>query len=394
MVLEGGCGYITTPEQFGAIGDGKANDSKAIQQAVASCANYASCQVLFSKTYLSSSIDVGSSGVTLNITGNLFMLPKKDYKSTSSFVTCSAPVRNVRITGEGTIGIHNLENAIEWWACKITGCSRPYLVVMSGVVGVRIDGGLHFLNSPNHNICFRSCTGVRVDNIYIKAPLYSPNTDGINFYGGKDQSLTNSVIENGDDCVSVVPIGEWTPLCVNSPNPNMEGCRGGNVVVRNVMCRGGHGISIGGVRHGTVSNVTFSNMTATGGLGNTQGLYSSGGLRVKSYPNSTGSVYDILYEDIVLDGVYMPLQLLAHYCPWPCKTPDGKHAAAFHGITFRNVQGTGRQSTQGAFECSPFSPCSNITLDNVHLGTSSGTYTCSNATLVFDGSSNSPSACT
>ena len=72
------------------------------------------------------------------------------------------------------------------------------------------------------------------------------------------------------------------------------------MVVENVRCEGGHGIAIGGVRHGTVSNVTFRNMTATGGFGNTQGLYSPGGLRIKSYPNSTGSVYDILYDNIVL----------------------------------------------------------------------------------------------
>ena len=36
--------------------------------------------------------------------------------------------------------------------------------------------------------------------------------DGINFYGGHDQMLSNSVITNGDDCVSVVPIGQCMRL--------------------------------------------------------------------------------------------------------------------------------------------------------------------------------------
>ena len=65
-------------------------------------------------------------------------------------------------------------------------------------------------------------------------------------------------------------------------------------------------------------DVTFENMTATSGL--TQGEYSTGGLRVKSYPNSTGLVTDITYSNIFLDNVYLPVQLLQHYCPWPCKT--------------------------------------------------------------------------
>ena len=65
------------------------------------------------------------------------------------------------------------------------------------------------------------------------------------------------------------------------------------MVARNVTCEGGHGISIGGVRHGSVTNVTFSNMRATGFL--SQDKYGTGGVRVKSYPNSTGDCYYYYY---------------------------------------------------------------------------------------------------
>lgn len=41
-------------------------------------------------------------------------------------------------------------------------------------------------------------------------------------------------------------------------------------------------------------------MTATGGFGDTQAIYSPGGIRIKSYPGSRGSVYDIHFKDIVL----------------------------------------------------------------------------------------------
>merc|ERR1712232_552606 len=177
--------------------------------------------------------------------------------------------------------------------------------------------------------------------------------------------LKDSIISNGDDCVSVVPIGldrlQW---CVS--NPETLACSGGHVIVRNVSCLGGHGISIGGIRHGSVTNVTFENMTATGGP--TQGEYSTGGVRVKSYPNSTGLVTNITYRDISLDNVYLPLQLLGHYCPWPCNTPDGNTSVQFSNITFDNVRGSGRQGhTVGVFSCSPLAPCKGINLVDVKL---------------------------
>eukprot|EP00040_Diaphanoeca_grandis_P042800 m.266005 g.266005 ORF g.266005 m.266005 type:complete len:409 (+) comp64904_c0_seq1:247-1473(+) len=389
--------YTTTPESFGAFGDGVANDWVPIQHAIASCTNHETCVVVFSKQYLSGPIEVNSSGVTLEITGSLFMLPHANVAwkiPTPAFIaTGISGVRDIRITGTGVVGNAHPNNVTSWWDCKFTGCWRPHLIVLADALGVVIDGGLHLQNSPNHHIEVDNCTGVRVDGINISSPIASPNTDGINFYGGNDQSFTNSVVKNGDDCVSVVPIGEFTDPCVNG-DPAVVSCRGGNVVVHNIMCEGGHGISIGGVRHGTVTNVSFSNMTATGGKGNTQGKYSTGGLRVKSYPNSTGSVYNINYTNILLDDVYMPLQLLGRYCPFPCKTPDGNQSVKFYDIKFFNIRGSGRQDVQGQFDCSPFAPCEGITINDVMLGEDKegkATIQCVHATLDFN--SSSPSTC-
>lgn len=70
------------------------------------------------------------------------------------------------------------------------------------------------------------------------------------------------MVDNGDDCVSVVPVGEFLPgklsnvsgdFCFADPGNIL--CSGGHVVVRNFTCNGGHGLSIGGIRHGTVTNV-------------------------------------------------------------------------------------------------------------------------------------------
>lgn len=224
-------------------------------------------------------------------------------------------------------------------------------------------GPLRMQDPPNHFMQCSDCEGFRVDGLQATAPSWSPNTDGINFYGGRDQSIRNSVINNGDDCISVVPSGDpnsWQ--CQAHP----ETCVGGNVLVENVSCLHGHGVSIGSVRHGTIRNVTFRNMTLTGGI--TQGKYATGGCRIKSYPNGTGSVTDVVYEDIDVRGAKFPLQIQGRYCPGGAKScPPGPTAVQVSNITFRRISGYAGARMVADFDCDPEAPCTNITVEDVHL---------------------------
>ena len=393
---------VVTPEAHGAAGDGVVDDSAALSAAVASCASAgpAGCRVVLAGAYLSGPVVLNSSGTTLDVRGALLMLPRGRYPEVPPLplVSNARPLRDLRLTGGGTIGNADLARALEWWGCKLSGCWRPHLAVLSAVAGVRIDGGLTFLNAPNHNVELDNCSAARVDGVRMEAPHLSPNTDGINFYGGTDQAFTNSAVSNGDDCVSVVPVGEWSAPCVRAADPRGEECRGGDVLVENVTCVGGHGLAVGGVRHGTVSNVTFRNVSVAGAPGDTQGKFSPGGARLKAYPNGTGSVHSILYEDLAVDGVHTPLSLVGHYCPWPCRTPDGNHSVAFRNVTFRRVRGAGRRRTQGLFECGAAAPClapGGVVLEDVVLGGADARYECNEHTrLDFEGAGRqSPAAC-
>jgi polygalacturonase len=203
-----------------------------------------------------------------------------------------------------------------------------------------------------------------------------------------------------------VPTGEWIDdgnFCFLDPG-NIA-CSGGHAIIRNFTCNGGHGLSIGGIRHGTVENVTFSNITATGGqAGSTQDEAAGGGCRVKSRPNSTGTVTGIRYEDMVFDNVYWPLQLLGHYCPFPCHSPDGPASTLFTNITFERVRGSssqasvlpGAKTTVAQFKCTTYTPCSNITMRAVTLTDKAGhagKLDCENAANVDIDNASSPSAC-
>ena len=86
-------------------------------------------------------------------------------------------------------------------------------------------------NAPTGFVRLYGNVRTRISGLQLSAPYLTPNTDGINIYGGYDTLLEHSVVDNGDDCVSIVPTGEWIDngdFCYRDPG--------------NVLCSGGHTI--------------------------------------------------------------------------------------------------------------------------------------------------------
>ena len=445
---------VVTPEQFGAIGDGKTSDWRPIQKTLTFCStvvyeqnasplrrsgseNSTWCRVRFSKSYVSGPLIINSSRTTLEIIqgAELVMLPKVDYAiacpqtgcpfiSTSSGRGCHtvypiphAPTHgykvclsDITITGEGTIDGASTWNPSSWWLCarlQLKNCWRPILNHLTNVHRLTVNGSLTMKNPPTGFLRLNENVETRVSGLNFIAPYLTRNTDGINVYGGFDTLLENSVIDNGDDCVSIVPTGEWIDngnFCFKDPSNPL--CSGGHAIIRNFTCNGGHGLSIGGIRHGTVKNVTFSNITATGGQeGSTQDGAAGGGCRIKSRPNSTGIVTDIRYENMVFYRVYWPLQLLGHYCPFPCRQPNGNTSTHFTNISFEGVRGSSSQKSLvpfaqtpvAQFKCTKYSPCTNITMRKVNLTDrdgKKGKLECENVASVSIDNASSPNVCT
>ena len=59
---------------------------------------------------------------------------------------------------------------------------------MTSIEGLTVDG-LTLLNAPNHNFRVEGIVGARIRWLNVSAPYLSPNTDGVNFYGGWDQLM-------------------------------------------------------------------------------------------------------------------------------------------------------------------------------------------------------------
>ncbi|KAK9070045.1 hypothetical protein SSX86_010444 [Deinandra increscens subsp. villosa] len=202
---------------------------------------------------------------------------------------------------------------------------------------------LKIKDSPHFNLRFDRCISIHIESISISTPTSSPNTDGIHIGNTNDVQIYNSVISNGDDCVSIG-----------------SGCY--DVDIKNVTCVHGHGISIGSLgEHNSwawVSNITVRDSTMK---------RTKNGVRIKTWQGGYGAVIGVKYENILMDNVRNPIIIDQFYCPTK-QCLNQTSAVAVSSIEYMNIKGTYNiKSPPMHFGCSDSVPCRNITLSEVEL---------------------------
>ncbi|KAG6749756.1 hypothetical protein POTOM_046824 [Populus tomentosa] len=242
----------------------------------------------------------------------------------------------------------------KWWdlPCKphkgINGttmpgpCDSPTAIrfFMSSNLTVQ---GLKIKNSPQFNFRFDNCKNVHVESIHITAPALSPNTDGIHIENTNGVEIYNSVISNGDDCVSIG-----------------SGCY--DVDIRNITCGPSHGISIGSLgNHNSracVSNITVRDSVIR---------VSDNGVRIKTWQGGSGAVSGITFSNIHMDNVRNPIIIDQFYCLSKGCT-NQTSALSVSDILYENIKGTYNiRSPPMHFACSDSVPCTNLTLSDIEL---------------------------
>uniref|UniRef100_A0A0V0HRT7 Putative ovule protein n=1 Tax=Solanum chacoense TaxID=4108 RepID=A0A0V0HRT7_SOLCH len=190
---------------------------------------------------------------------------------------------------------------------------------------------------------FDGCEGVLIDQLSISSPKLSPNTDGIHIEDTKSVGIYNSVIANGDDCISIGP-----------------GCS--NVEIEAVTCGPSHGISIGslGVHNSQacVSNITVRNAIIRD---------SDNGVRIKTWQGGSGSVTGLSFDTIQMENVRNCIIIDQYYClSKGCRNETS--AVSVGDISYRNIKGTyDVRSAPIHFACSDTVACTNITMSEVEL---------------------------
>ncbi|XP_076942018.1 polygalacturonase-like [Bidens hawaiensis] len=232
--------------------------------------------------------------------------------------------------------------------------------------------GITTKDSKNFHVNLMTCTNVTFDNFHVIAPAESPNTDGIHIGWSKNITIKNSIIETGDDCISIG-----------------DGCESLNI--EGVKCGPGHGISVGSLGKNTgekpVIGVNVKNCTFVG---------TENGVRIKTWPDlQPGEVTEMHFEDLKMEKVNNPMIIEQEYCPHGECVKEKPSLVKVHNVYIKNVVGTANTPEVVKLRCST----ANNRCENVHISGINLTYEgpagkaiqeCHNCKPIYEGELNPP----
>ena len=279
--------------EFGAMGDGVATNTTAIQAAINAASSAGGGVVNIPKgIYLCGPLKLASQvNLHLDASALLRMLPMGKYPTgagrSENFIS-GDQLHDVAITGAGAID----GQGAPWWPLAKTpqDGKRPKMITPSNCERLLIEG-ITLSNSPMFHIAIGgNCRDITVRGVTIRAPASddpvcpSHNTDACDVKG------RNILIQDCD-----VSVGDDDFTC------------GGNtsdVLITNCTYGFGHGVSIGSPTHGGVSNITVINCTFHG---------TECGIRIKTDRDRGGCVQDMKYLNLRMTNVEMPILIYASY---------------------------------------------------------------------------------
>ncbi|MGM0125996.1 polygalacturonase [Enterococcus sp. AZ194] len=266
---------------------------------------------------------------------------------------------NIAVTGFGVLD----GNGEAWWDVfrnkrEELQYPRPKLISFHSCKRVTISG-IHMKNSPSWTVNPILCENVTVDNIFIKNPADSPNTDGIDPESCKNVRISNCHIDVGDDCIAVKAGTEETKERVSCENITIVNC---------TMVHGHGGVVLGSEMSGGIRNVTISNCVFQD---------TDRGIRLKSRRGRGGCVEDIRVSNIVMDNVICPFIINLYYFCGPrgkepyvwekVPYPIDERTPCFRRIHFANVTARNVHAAAGFIYGLAEKSVSDITFTNVDI---------------------------
>ncbi|KAL5363878.1 putative exopolygalacturonase X [Aspergillus floccosus] len=254
---------------------------------------------------------------------------------------------------------------------------RPILLGVIGLHGGTI-GPLKLRYSPQWYQLVANSTDVLFDGIdisgYSSSKNTAKNTDGWDTYRSSNIVIQNSVVNNGDDCVSFKP---------NSTD----------ILVQNMYCNGSHGISVGSLGQykgeiDIVKNILVYNIS----------MYNASDMaRIKVWPGvdsamsedlqgggGGGAVSNITYDQMYIENVDWAIEVTQCYGQ-KNQTLCNQYPSnlTISDVHIKNMWGTTsgkRDPNVGTIVCSSPDVCSDIRVTNINVTSPSGTddFICTN----------------
>ncbi|KAJ9539360.1 hypothetical protein OSB04_032093 [Centaurea solstitialis] len=332
-------------KDFGAIGDGIADDKLALQNAWnVACSSTGILKLPIGNFLVGPMTFSGpckAKTMVINVIGNVTTMPMKNWNTKDDTWLNFQHVNNLIITGPGKF---EGQGGSGWWNCKKTNnCEKnPTALGFHHCNGLKLMG-ITSKNSPRNHISLNACDGAIINNINLIAPKESPNTDGIDISATNGVHVIGGHIRTGDDCIAING---------GSSNINIDG----------LFCGPGHGVSVGSLgRYGKtdiVRNVTVTHTTFYG---------TQNGVRIKTVPGGRGSANDIKFKNIKMIAVENPIILTQFYCPHK-QCSDKNHVVHVSDVTFEDIHGTSSKPDAISIMCSKYlNSCARITLNNISI---------------------------
>ena len=310
---------------FGAKGDGKTDDTIALQTAI-NCMPAGGRLRLEKGVYLTAPLTL-KSDMTLELTKDSVILGTTDESRyptipgeipdqySKRYLQCGswegvpkkmhqalifgAYIKNVTIVGEGTID-GNAQNATWWQNVLARETGRPRLCFLNNCKNVTFHG-VTGQNAASWQFHPYFSEDVNFYNISVNAPKVSPNTDGLDPESCNKVNIIGCHFSVGDDCIAIKSGKSYIAKKYKKP-ANLH-------VIRNCYMENGHGaITLGSEMSAGVTNLTVNKC-----------LFSSTdrGLRIKTRRGrGKYAVIDgVLFENITMNNVLTPIVInMFYYC--------------------------------------------------------------------------------
>lgn len=361
---------------YGATGDGKTLDTKAIQKAIDDCTPYGEVYIPAGE-YITGALFILKNDISIHLAegailkashnlGNFPMVKtiyegwKVDvYSSVLNLGDLDSGKRysNIRIYGPGTID--NQGNVLADIQTKvISRMARSHGLPITNCENVAIDG-ITLTNPCTWNVHPLLCEGLTTNNVnLISAALGLSNADCWDPDSSSDCYLLNSVLDGQDDNVSIKSVRYITPegkeILKPSENIYISYCR---------FVRGG-GLCVGVEMPAGVRNVWFTDCVVEN---------SDRGFQIHNRPEGPGAVENLNFRDITVHrtgcwGINVNMWYwVPSYMPGSFKPEDLRKVS---NITFENIHIMHADGNPIQVLGMPEQPISDITFKNVTIDSS------------------------